>query len=335
MSRHFRLDNVWRIALEDLGIPSESVLRRAELPLDLLNQSDPMVDVNEYFRLVDAFEAEAGDPDLGLRLGQALTVDVFDPTLFAASCSPNLEIALDRVNTYKCLMGPFRIDATWEGDELRVVYRCEDRSRLPPLLGMIDVTFSLHWVRHATRERVVPLRVGIPHIPTDVEPYEAYFGLAPVYDKDYTLVFSKVDTRRPFLTVNSGMWSAFEPELRRRLAEVGADASFEERVKAALLELLPSGRSQKVDVARALGVGARTLQRRLEGEGTSFQAILAKTREGLARHYLSRTDLTLAEIAYLLGFDDPNSLYRSFKRWTGTTPEALRRTRAPRDVAVG
>jgi len=110
------------------------------------------------------------------------------------------------------------------------------------------------------------------------------------------------------------------------LAEVEATAPFEERLRAALLELLPSGRSQKSDAARALGIGAGTLQRRLEREGTSFQAVLAKTREALARHYLSQTQLTPSEIAYLLGFDDPNSLYRSFRRWTGMTPEAVRRS---------
>ena len=101
MSRQFRLDNVWRAALGDLDVPQESVLRRAGLPLDLLNRPDPMVDVRDYYRLVDAFEEEVGDPDLGLRLGQVLTVDIFDPTLFAASCSPNLEVAIERVSTYK------------------------------------------------------------------------------------------------------------------------------------------------------------------------------------------------------------------------------------------
>ncbi len=49
------------------------------------------------------------------------------------------------------------------------------------------------------------------------------------------------------------------------------------------------------------------------------------TREGLARHYLHRTQLTSSEIAYLLGFEEPNSFFRAVRRWTGTTPERLRR----------
>lgn len=69
-------------------------------------------------------------------------------------------------------------------------------------------------------------------------------------------------------------------------------------------------------------------KRRIEAEGSSFQRILAKTREALARHYLEGTDLPAAEIAFLLGFDEPKSFYRAFRGWTGTTPEHLRQARS-------
>jgi AraC-like DNA-binding protein len=325
MPRRFRLDNVWRAAIHDLGLSPEHVLRRAELPVDLLRQPDPMVDVEGYFRLVEALDSEAGQADLGLSLGQRLTVDVFDPTLFAAACSPNLEVALQRVSTYKRLMGPFRLQVERVEGGLRVEFHCLDRPTMPRLLGMVDLTFSLHWIRHATRVRVVPRVVEVPTLPDPLEPYAAYFGRTPDEGDRYALVFSEADVKRPFLTVNSGMWRAFEPELRRRLSELETEVSFRERVQSALLELLPSGRCQRRDVAASLGVGERTLQRRLRAESTSFQETLAQTRESLARHYLVRTRLSPPEIAYLLGFDDPNSLYRAFHRWTGTTPESVRR----------
>lgn len=68
----------------------------------------------------------------------------------------------------------------------------------------------------------------------------------------------------------------------------------------------------------------RTLQRQLKAEGTSFQAVLAYTRESLARHYLRAGDVRTSEIAYLLGYEDTNSFYRAFKTWTGSTPEVIR-----------
>ena len=72
-------------------------------------------------------------------------------------------------------------------------------------------------------------------------------------------------------------------------------------------------------------MSTRTLQRRLKGERATFQAtILDSTHESLARHYLSRSELSAGEISFLLGYDDPRSFYRAFRTWTGQTPQLVR-----------
>ena len=68
----------------------------------------------------------------------------------------------------------------------------------------------------------------------------------------------------------------------------------------------------------------RTLQRRLESEGQNFRVLVNATRESLARHYLAKTAMSGGEIAFLLGFEDPNSFYRAFQDWTGQTPDSAR-----------
>ncbi|MCP4941920.1 MAG: helix-turn-helix transcriptional regulator [Planctomycetaceae bacterium] len=99
-----------------------------------------------------------------------------------------------------------------------------------------------------------------------------------------------------------------------------------------MIELLPSGRTQIEDVARELALSKRSLQRRLAEEGTTWLEVLNGARERLARHYLKTTGLGVSEISFLLGFDDPNSLFRAFQRWTGSTPEAWRAQH--RDLAM-
>ena len=81
-------------------------------------------------------------------------------------------------------------------------------------------------------------------------------------------------------------------------------------------------------IAKRLGVGTRTLQRRLQDESTSFQQTLDAVRTALAQHYLAKTRMTTAEIARLLGFDSANSFVRAFRTWTGTTPLTVRRSAA-------
>jgi AraC-like DNA-binding protein len=72
-------------------------------------------------------------------------------------------------------------------------------------------------------------------------------------------------------------------------------------------------------MAKRLGLTARSLQRRLQDEGTSFQALRDETRRSLADRYLGQ-GLSVAEISFLLGFSEPSAFFRAFKRWTGLTP---------------
>ncbi|WP_447905154.1 helix-turn-helix domain-containing protein [Stenotrophomonas sepilia] len=78
-------------------------------------------------------------------------------------------------------------------------------------------------------------------------------------------------------------------------------------------------------VAARLSMSKRTLQRRLAQDGGNFCLLVNDTREALARHYLTQTELSAGEIGFLLRFEDPNSFFRAFHDWTGTTPEAVRR----------
>jgi AraC-like DNA-binding protein len=77
-------------------------------------------------------------------------------------------------------------------------------------------------------------------------------------------------------------------------------------------------------VCRKLGVSKRTLQRRLQEEGSSFQQTLDALRNSLAHHYLHNSSLSSTEISFLLGFEGPNSFVRAFQAWTGSTPQAVR-----------
>lgn len=138
------------------------------------------------------------------------------------------------------------------------------------------------------------------------------------------LRFSSIDGNRPFITRDDGLWSFFEPRLRQRLAQVGVDGSLTERVRGSLLEAIPSGMTSSDAVARRLTMSKRTLQRRLEAENTSFSRQLAEVREELARYYVRHTKLPYEQISFLLGYEDPNSFYRAFGSWTGTTPSSLR-----------
>ena len=82
---------------------------------------------------------------------------------------------------------------------------------------------------------------------------------------------------------------------------------------------------QQAQLARRLGLGERTLQRRLQRDGTSFAALLDEIRAQLARSYLGDPRLAIFEVAYLLGYSEPSAFNRAFRRWTGQSPRRWRR----------
>lgn len=323
------LDQSWRLILADLGVSPADLLRRAGLPGDLLGRGRVTLSQPDYFRLWRGLEEEAADPKLPLRIGAAIKGESFDPPIFAALCSPDLDTAFDRIARYKTLTCPMKLDVRVRAHATTLGLSWLDATEPPPTsLVATELVFFVALARLATRARVQPLSVVAPIALEPAHAYADWFGVAPRLGRRTELTFAAADARLPFLTANEGMWRSFEPELQRRLAELDADASTAERVRAALLELLPGGAASIDSVAARLGASARTVQRRLQDEGQSFAGVLAQTRTELAHHYLGSTALSAAEISFLLGFEDPNSFYRAFQTWTGTTPDQARGRRS-------
>jgi AraC-like DNA-binding protein len=108
-----------------------------------------------------------------------------------------------------------------------------------------------------------------------------------------------------------------------------ADPTIAAQVARVLHDELRSDHATIEHVAKRLGLTARSLQRRLKDESTSFQGVREQVRQELAQRYLEER-LSISEISFLLGFSEPSAFFRAFKRWTGLTPvEARRRALAP------
>lgn len=320
----------WQVLMQDAGVDRANVLRRAKLPSDLFARESVRLDSATYYRLWEAIEEEAGNADgpAPLRFAQKMSTDWFNPELFVALCSEDMNGALARLAKYKRLSGPMVLKLAHHARGTTATVEFLEAALNPPRVFMaFKLVFFVQLARLATRSPVQPLRVGWPApnlSARDAGAYAAWFGV-PVEDLPVpTVVFAAEDAQRPFLTANHGLWTFFEPALRQRLADLQMHASTVERVRSALLEALPAGEVSMQAVCKKLGVSTRTLQRRLQEEGTSFQQTLDALRNSLAHHYLSHSALSGADISFMLGFENPNSFVRAFQTWTGSTPQAVR-----------
>jgi AraC-like DNA-binding protein len=332
----FSVHPAWKVLLRDLGVDPAVALRLAGLPADLFARKEASLTPADYFRLWHSLERAAGADDLPLRIGRHITMEAFDPPIFASLCSANLRTALQRLAQFKRLIGPLTLTVETSARETRATLDCYGNDGpLPRSLAASELVFLAQLARLGTRQRIVPLRVEIVDAPAQREAYREYFGVPLSPGSSNCITFAAADAEQPFLTENAAMWAFFEAGLAERLADLDSDAGMTERVKGALREMLPSGQSAVEEVAGRLGMSKRSLQRKLAEESSGYQEVLNATRRDLAQHYLTRSAISLVEIAYLLGFQDSNSFIRAFREWTGQTPGEFRKSSMRGHAHVG
>jgi AraC-like DNA-binding protein len=323
----FPVEPAWQALLADFGLKRTDILREASLPLDLFSRERVQLSPDEFVRFWNAVERAVDNPRFPVMVGGQLARESFVPAFFAARCSPDYCAAVDRLAHYKRLVAPVALSTERSSATFEVRYQWLSTTVRPPAtFAAAELVFMTALIRSGTRDsELSPLRVSLPPLPARVKrELQSYFSCEPEVRDRISITFDANDAERPFLTADDAMWEHFEPILQGRLEALDEATTFRQKVRALLLESLPSGRSTMNAVARQLAVSNRTLQRRLQREDTSFQEVLGETRESLARHYLAETSLTCSQISFLLGYDDPNSFSRAFVQWTGETAESVR-----------
>ena len=155
--------------------------------------------------------------------------------------------------------------------------------------------------------------------------YQDFFGCPVQFDDSHARIrFATHYLSLPLADSNPSLRALLDRQMQALLLALPDSDAFDRALQQVMLKLLPEGNISLPRAARELCVSVRTLQRRLDGRGISWQSLLDRTREQLARQYLADRTLTLGDIALLLGFSEQSAFNRAFKRWTGQTPLAIR-----------
>ncbi len=326
MNKHFRFSGSIFAKLEELGVRASAVLRRAGLPQGYLDEPRVLLKTEELFALWRAIGEVSSDPTIGLQLGTETKTERFHPVSLAALSTENFGTAIKQMARYKQLTCPEEILQTKDDEEWSIQFRWLLADEIePPVL--IECCFA--WVlsvgspRH--RYRLSPLRVEFVQPRAHVKAIERHFGCEVVCGSSRNaIVFRADDAQRPFVTRNAELLAMLAPQFEEELKQENGDENFVERVRIAIQQKLTGQRPTIEDIADALHISSRTIQRRLQDEGSSFQRVLEEARHQLARQYLNNSVLELNEAAYLLGYNDANSFVRAFRTWEGVPPARWR-----------
>ncbi|WP_354686423.1 AraC family transcriptional regulator ligand-binding domain-containing protein [Cupriavidus necator] len=276
--------------------------------------------------LLCAVYQATGDPAIGLWLGSRMQPDLLGLAGLPAIAGPSLGTALRRIARYQKLLAGDRLELRRQGDEAWVCIRPSD-PEAPDTRPRIDMELCslLAFGRQFTRKPLHPLRVSlrIGQPAWHVRYTEAFDCPVRFGEPEDAIVFGRRDLAlRLVARARPGPSAGLDSREPRPSA-----ASLDD-VRAALFQLAGERALSLAAVARHLDVSERTLQRRLMAAGTGFRALCEDARRELAGRYLTEGGMSLGEIAFRLGFDDANSFFRAFRRWTGMTPGDYRRAAA-------
>lgn len=298
---------------------------------------DDRAPLSAYVALLDACVDMAGDPAFALRFGQDEQTAQLSIVKLLSGSAGNARQGHHLINRYSRLL----FDGAGTQEDLLKLVRRDD--------GVwIELNSDVHR-RHPRLVEVAFARClkGIAdHAGHRPFPYEIHFAYPePAHRNDYDRTFES------HLTFDTP-WNAFrideaflEKEIPKKsrhiegyvfgvlkdradllLGKLHANSTMLGRVQRELLPVLHTGGDTLHHIATQLGMSRRTLHRRLKAEGTTFQSVLDDLRQDRAIYLLRRRQLSVNEVAYLVGFAEPSSFTRAFKRWTGHSPRAFVRS---------
>lgn len=315
--------------LEARGVDSRTLFSQAGLDIDALrdpNARYPLTASNRLWKL--AIEA-TGDPALALDVVRHTNPTTFHALGFSLAASATVAEAFERVARYfRLVTEAARTTVSSDSKTLRFEVQLDPGTDTSPEAIDAILGISVRMGRALAGRKLNPLLVEMRRkAPADPAPYQRYFRSAIRFDASTdSLTFDAAACNLPLPAANPELARVNEAIAAQHLAALEA-TDIVLRVRTQLVQALPRGEPSQASVARSLGLSLRNMQRLLEQAGTTYTATLDAVRKQLALSYIEDTRYSLGEITYLLGFAEPSTFSRSFKRWHGISPRDYRAKR--------
>ena len=313
------------------GVRRDLLMDAAGVADEKLRDPDARVPLATEIALWQTVAQHVSDPEFGVRAGQAYRLRLMGLVGYVARFSATLRGALSRVQRY----GRVFTEA--------VEFRLEEGrpevalAKAHPALGpgqALAESYRLAAVLQASRELtgidIVPTNVTFTYRqPSSTSAHHQHFRcLLHFGAQTASVVFRTSDLDLPTLGADETLAGYLSKYAEQVLASFVQGETMRHQVRAAIWSLLGDGPPSLKRVAAALRMPPRTLQRRLAAEGTSVQGEIEEIRKTMAFAVLRDRSISIEDVALLLGYGEPSTFFRAFKRWTGTTPRRFRSVEA-------
>jgi AraC-like DNA-binding protein len=273
--------------------------------------------------------SRSGDPDFGLHMAEWLQPeDHIGLLAYACRSSPTLGESYRRVTRYFALLHQqVTVSLIEAGAEVHLTAHPNQelgpQLRHPPECML--ATLLLHG-RRGLGQDLRPLLVRFAHqAPADTTEHARIFGAPVRFGAEvHEMVLPRAVLDQPLHNGDARLAALLDRQAEAQLAQLTPPGGLMDAVHAAVAALLEQGEPALDRVAARVHRSARSLQRHLLEEGTSFRGVVDQVRRDLALRHLAEQRLAIGEIAFLLGFSEVSAFHRAFRRWTGRTPASYR-----------
>lgn len=269
--------------------------------------------------------ASSQDPLFGLHAGERVEAIDFDVVEYAARSTPTLRDAVLALHRFvRILHGGCELDLIESGGEAHIRIRVSDDVLRPPAAHHFLVAAIAAFLRRNSTPATRPLRIGFEHprpayVVSHPPATEVVFGTA-----SDCIVLRAADLALPTPWPNIDVARAFEREAEKVCERLAVNDDVVGQIPGLVARLFDTGSVSMAEAARRLDMSVATLRRRIRKHGTTFNEIANDERRKLAERYLSRSNPSIGEIAFLLGFKNPSAFSRAFRKWRGVSPSEYR-----------
>ncbi len=315
-------------ACERLKLDTREMLHTAGLTRDQVEDPDGRLPGESVAALWKEAIRLSGDPELPLNAAEAVPFGAYRVIDFLGASATTVGEGLDRVARYFPLINStveLRIHPEAERTRVMLV-NPRDPAGLPKPYAEYALAVTVLHCRHASGVdwALEEVRFAFPR-PERTTTHERLFGCPVAFARPETaLVVSNAVWNTPTTGGSSEMLRVLDAHAERLVATLRQEEGTRSVVARTLVEELRGGEPSLERVARRMALSPRTLQRRLQAEGSSFADMLDETRKAIADCYVREPGVALTEVAYLLGFSEPSAFSRAFHRWYGVAPSRYR-----------
>lgn len=304
------------------GIDPLPLMEQAGLDVKQLNIPDARYKVQGVRRLWQLIIHATGDRLIGLRVGQEIQASTLHGLGLAMMSSSSLsELLMLFIRYGKVISTTMQMSLEHNKNGTTLVLKTIEGNEPMCAARLATIAFIYRQARSLSQHTIIPEFVSLT-LPEgeDRHRLDDYFNTRVILGAERdAIAFRYGDTIEPYAGANAQLIAHNETLINQYLNQL-ARHDFSTQVLAQIHALLAKGEPKLADIAALLNLTPRTLQRRLEEEGHTFNALLDNERKTLAHDLLAHTERSITEISFLLGFSDPSNFSRASKRWFGCSP---------------